>query len=217
MLVTVRCPACQRELELGASTCAACFASVERVHDATTAPLVGETSSTEALDPTASRCPLHPELLAAGTCERCGRFVCVRCAPDVLPRGHGSCTECVERRDREVGGIGGWLLLPAIYAVLMPTASVGVLTALAVLPSLRSLVTHGSMAIVGLWACSTLALAVMFFRKKRQVPPFYLVVLALQVVSATVSDGNVPRAVVVALVLGPYLVLSPRVKATFVR
>jgi hypothetical protein len=85
------------------------------------------------------------------------------------------------------------------------------------MPSLRKIVTDVSVAMVCLWALSTFALAVMFFRKKRLVPPFYLVLLVLQVVSASLSDGNVPRALVVALVLGPYLVLSPRVKATFVK
>jgi Protein of unknown function (DUF2569) len=222
----VRCPACERELELGASFCTACLTSIEprspspTEATATARPADGAFADTEPLDADASRCPVHSDLLAASTCERCGRFICVRCAPDVLQRGHASCPECLARQaaaDTPPGGIGGWLLVPAVYALLMPAASVSALTAIAVMPSLRGMVTHTSVVVVGAWAISTLVLAILFFRKKRMVPPLYVLALALQVVSATLSDGNVPRALAVALVLVPYLLLSRRVRATFVR
>ncbi len=187
---------------------------------ATPPPSAGAFNATEPLDADASRCPVHADLLAANTCERCGRFICVRCAPDVLQRGHATCPECVARQaagDSTQSGIGGWLLVPAVYALLMPAASVSALTAIAVMPKLRGIVSDTSVVVVGAWALSTVVLAVLFFRKKRMVPPLYLVALALQVVSATLSDGNVPRALAVALVLGPYLILSRRVHATFTR
>lgn len=44
--------------------------------------------------PPGAMCAVHPELLATGTCARCGNFTCAQCAP---PGGEGLCTACMAR------------------------------------------------------------------------------------------------------------------------
>lgn len=64
------------------------------------APQVPNTSGA-GLDaaPTAS-CPVHPDMPAPSTCSRCGRFVCIRCVPELATKTAGViCPECSQRAD----------------------------------------------------------------------------------------------------------------------
>jgi hypothetical protein len=41
-------------------------------------------------------CPAHAEMPVAGTCPRCGKFVCARCASRALD-GDLMCSDCIAR------------------------------------------------------------------------------------------------------------------------
>src|SRR5688572_15959317 len=79
-------------------------------------------------------CPLHPEVVAGRTCDRCGRFVCASC----MSSG-GRCRDCIRQyvatvpssgtRSRRVvlflrlsGVVGACNLLIYAWAVLVPGA-----------------------------------------------------------------------------------------------
>jgi hypothetical protein len=145
----------------------------------------------------------------AGTCPRCGKFVCARCAPRALDNDL-MCTDCVARTTPEGGeGIGGWLILPAIGVVLTPIAGLaGMVAALSTAPFQACL--SGGLGIYGL-IC-----AVTFFQRKRNAP---MLMIGLYIANAVVgmSMGSGIRSVGLATVWIAYFLRSERVKRTFVR
>ena len=116
-------------------------------------------------------------------------------------------------------GIGGWLLLPAIGAVLGVLNSVGGAFAN---PAPFSILFAGFSAVV----------AVAFFRKHRATPRLFIALLiadALLTLPLVLAPGSLRdrrmeaamreavRSVMVAIVWIPYFLNSKRVKLTFVR
>lgn len=220
-------------MELGAAVCGACLSPVDerpepkRHHRAE----VKAIEEARALSPAeqselGAACPDHPELPAAGTCSRCGRFVCVRCAPDVLTSRSVQCPACVAREEAAAPvGIGGWLVLPAINVVLQPLLALPFAGLLVVLASPHERGHAGlpaafAFALYGLFA---LVVAVFFFGKRRLAPVLYIIMVLINVAVAVLgtsslatSSDSVLRAVVGAAIWIPYFLLSKRVKATFV-
>jgi hypothetical protein len=145
----------------------------------------------------------------AGTCPRCGKFVCARCAPRALDNDL-MCSDCLARTLPEGGeGIGGWLILPAIGVVLTPIAGLaGLVTLLSVGPFEACL--SGGVGVYG-FIC-----AVNFFQRKRNTP---MLMIGLYIANAVVgmSTGNAVRGVGLAAVWIAYFLRSERVKRTFVR
>jgi hypothetical protein len=145
----------------------------------------------------------------AGTCPRCGKFVCARCAPRALDNDL-MCSDCVARAQPEGGeGIGGWLILPAIGVVITPLAGgFGLVSLLSVAPF--QAVLSGGLGVYGL-IC-----AVSFFQRKRSTP---MLMIGLYIANAVVglSMGNAVRGVGLAAIWIAYFLKSERVKRTFVR
>lgn len=81
------------------------------------------------VDATAPRCPSHATMGASATCQRCGRFVCVRCTPDALERDQVTCPECEvlvqrEQRPARFKALGAqlvisWLLVSGLLGVTL--------------------------------------------------------------------------------------------------
>ncbi|MEW6433199.1 MAG: DUF2569 domain-containing protein [Myxococcota bacterium] len=217
----MQCPACEREVPLGESLCLACLSPVEV--KAPAAPRVA-TPSSETAAPTgaesakATHCPIHPDMPVAGTCARCGSFMCIRCTRDVLTQQAPLCAACSERRAAPPQGIGGWLLLPALYVVLQPLLGL-VGGALGLWVSATGVSKDAAMLSGPLLAYGAFAtwVAVQFFRKKASAPGLYIAMLVVNVGLAVALDSDPARAVVVAAVWTPYFLLSSRVKTTFVR
>lgn len=68
-----------------------------------------------------AKCVDHAEAPAAGTCLRCGNFLCADCALV------GRCQACAARPDArpEPRGIGGWLILPMLSLFGLPLNALG--------------------------------------------------------------------------------------------
>lgn len=183
-------------------------------------------------------CPEHPDLPAAGTCVRCGRFVCVRCVPDVSMTTKVRCPACLAREQEAVPtGIGGWLVLPALNVVAQPLLAFafaaflfwaenarrspydGVLG----LPVERASLVPAAVFLV-LYGVFGAVVAVFFFGRRKAAPSLYIAMVLINVgvaVMGTSSAANdsdaVIRAAIGAAIWIPYFLLSKRVKATFVR
>lgn len=218
----MQCPACEREVPLGESLCPACLSPMEAEAPAATLPVatpaeqpaaVAEPASAEA-----THCPTHPDMPVAGTCARCGSFVCIRCTRDVLTQKAPLCPACIERRAAPPQGIGGWLLLPALYVVLQPLLGL-VGGALGLWVSATGGSKDAAMLSGPLLAYGAFStwVAVQFFRKKASAPALYIAMLVVNVGLAVALNSDPARAVVVAAVWTPYFLMSSRVKATFVR
>lgn len=215
----MQCPACEREVPLGESLCPACLSPVEA--EAPAAPRVDTPAPESAVEPASApttHCPLHPDMPVAGTCARCGSFVCIRCTRDVLTQKAPLCPACSERRVAAPEGIGGWLLLPALYVVLQPLLGLG-----GGALSLWVSMTGGSRDVIFLggpllaYGVFSTWVAVQFFRKKASAPGLFIAMLVVNVGLAVAVHSDPARAVVVAAVWTPYFLMSSRVKATFVR
>ncbi len=224
----MKCPRCERPVDLGAAICPACLADVSEVPSAPSRapapvaepaaelvapPTDGVPAGPLGLDANVARCPEHPDYPAAGACERCGKFFCIRCVPDALERTSARCPAC---RDREKTdgprGIGGWLILPAIGLVLLPVRLVKVLLA-DLLPAfapetIDALTNPSSPAYHPLYVpmvlfevvvnCALLVFAlfvlVRFFQKKRSVPRLMIVLYTVTLVIPLVDAGLVAAA-----------------------
>ena len=216
----MQCPACEREVPLGESLCPACLSPLEA--EAPAAPRLetpaSEPAVTEPAGAPATHCPVHSDMPVAGTCARCGSFVCIRCTRDVLTQKAPLCPACSERRAAPPQGIGGWLLLPALYVVLQPLLGLGG-GALSFWVS----ATGGSRDVIFLggpllaYGVFSTWVAVQFFRKKASAPGLFIAMLVVNVGLAVAVHSDPARAVVVAAVWTPYFLMSSRVKATFVR
>lgn len=218
----MQCPACEREVPLGESLCPACLSPVEAQAPATTRV---ETPTSEAAVPEpasapATHCPVHPDMPVAGTCARCGSFVCMRCTRDVLTTKSPLCPSCVERADAGPQGLGGWLVLAAIYLVAQPLLYLGG-GALGLWMSAKGgpadlALTSGPFLAYGAFSAWV---AVQFFRKKATAPALYIAMLVGNVGLAVSVHSNLAlaRALAVAAVWTPYFLISSRVKATFLR
>lgn len=217
----MHCPACQREVPLGESLCPACLSPVEVDSPAAPPPAPAAADPVEGPQPvgaSVTHCPAHPDMPVAGTCARCGSFVCIRCTRDVLTKKAPLCVACSERRAAPPRGIGGWLLLPAFYVVLQPLLGLGGgALGLWVSASGRSKdAAFLSGPLLAYGAFSTWV-AVQFFRRKASAPALYIAMLVVNVGLAVALNSDPARAVVVAAVWTPYFLMSSRVKATFVR
>lgn len=148
--------------------------------------------------------------------------------------------------DRHLEGIGGWLILVALGVVLTPVTLLfsmvktylplfttpHIWEILQTQPRLHALVMFEAASNIIFFLIS-LALLYLFFQKKRSFPTFYIIFLVLHAVvlvadlvfayiivpNATMSPQLMAaalRSVVGAMVWIPYMLLSRRVKVTFV-
>lgn len=233
----MQCPACEREVPLGESLCPACLTPVdapraETARDPT--PAAAPDTRTDASPgaqadgagpspdstPDAAgqaECPTHAGMPVAGTCARCGRFVCIRCTREVLTSRAPRCPDCAARAEAQVHhGIGGWLLLPAFNVLLQPLLGLGG-GGLALYVSVKG-AQDGALVAGPLLAYGAFAtwVAVQFFRKKTSAPALYIAMLLVNVGLALALQASPVRAAIAAAIWVPYFLVSARVKATFV-
>lgn len=136
-------------------------------------------------------------------------------------------------------GINGWLLLPAIGVILSPIVqlitiiqSVQLLDDAAFVPGARG-VLLSEIAGLTLIALSFVYVAIRFFQRKHDAPKLFIALLLITilfilldsaVVSSTLSlpfmdastGAALVRAVIGALIWVPYMLISARVRNTFV-
>lgn len=124
-------------------------------------------------------------------------------------------------------GIGGWLILPAIWCVLGPpvNAVATVVMALALDRAYNDeLMFYASIS--GAMTVYLSFLSIQFFRKKASVPVLMVLALVLQCLFSFISavsnedgfdDSGLFRSIGALMIWGPYFATSQRVKATFVR
>lgn len=235
------CPSCRALVEERREFCPSCLASLQPAGAATPGAAAVELAPFPERFPGQQPCPNHPALPIAGSCERCGRFACVVCAPELATREAGLCVTCGPRQP-EPPDLRGWLLLVACDVVLSPLGAWGPLTDVVdslgrwFLTSPRALAVQVAAVVI---AAYQVAVAVVFFRRKRiavwMLIGSYALMVALCVarllVDGHLGPGVVPGADWVqednitwlvnrgldAVICVPYLLLSQRVKATFVR
>jgi hypothetical protein len=179
--------------------------------------------------PTLSKrtCPMcgEPVKLSATKCAACGEAL----------------DDAVSKRKAKVTGIGGWLILPAIGAVISPPFYLFVGGGLLLVAASGAGAPGGARAMVGLAGMLFAALglfsiyvAVMFFQKKRSAPKLMIarfvadiginwmltaVTVATAAGNAAESAGELGDAVRSTIVGGiwiAYFAQSERVKNTFV-
>ncbi len=70
-----------------------------------------------------AQCSVHAEVEAAGSCSRCGRFVCVACRDAVR---EGWCVTCASRPEArlETSGAARTALLLAVIGLAFPVLSI---------------------------------------------------------------------------------------------
>ena len=193
--------------------------------------------SQEAPAPPEHPCLDHPGMPVAGTCARCGRFICVRCAPELSGSGAAHCEACKLRLAPQVvrpGGIRGWRVLPAIGLVLTPPLlAFTIFTVVVALVQgaadewVAALSIAANLAFLGF----SLFAAVQFFRKRKSAPRlmiiYYLLGAALPLLDALIlaalaheapaSHGDsILRGIIVSAIWVAYFSSSKQVKATFV-
>lgn len=134
-------------------------------------------------------------------------------------------TEATEKEKRNLSGIGGWLLLPALAIVITPASFVS--KNLEVFATARnfggSVVVNCPAMMVSITILSCLALvAYLFFKKKAVAPVCFILYILTSFLLWTVHDTFAAqcKAPVIAnlftsFVLIPYFVFSNRVKLTF--
>ncbi|WP_342322457.1 DUF2569 domain-containing protein [Kosakonia sp. BYX6] len=163
--------------------------------------------------------------------------VCIQCDNDAL-KGSDFCAACEEREFKK---IRGWLYLPALGLVLTILANM-----MAVNFSVRLLMEHYDVisntrkaivlfelfAFIGMFVYA-IFVSSLFFRKKRQLPRHYMVLVATGTAFVAIDlllghqyldvpyvyDTVKPlvRNVLSACIWIPYFIVSERVKRTFVR
>ncbi len=196
---------CGVRLDVGALVCPDCGREQERGGPAAQAP--------EAPVAHAEPCPKHPDLPVAGTCPRCGAFVCIRCAPGAAS-GVLTCNDCLSRERAQYAlkpsPFGGPLVLPLLGLTLKGVVFIAVVaTALALGGDARAVLPAISLVL-------TVPAFVAFFRRARWLPRF---LVALYVLDAGIALlGWRPSSIVwVVWSLGwsAYFLTSQRVKQTF--
>jgi hypothetical protein len=261
------CPACGSDVPADREFCPACLASARVVAEPTSAlppPRPLPTAAATAPDvvshgaeathflsaPRAPAelehpCPLHPGYPVGGTCSRCGKFVCIRCDPELASTSLPMCEACRGRIQNETPeGIGGWLWLPFINLCLAPLGSVvQIFQAAAGIVRVTSLTPPrvGLAVLIGVEALFNAALfgysiftLVRFIQRRKEAPKLliglYVTVFAFAVLdsvavsemfpghwSATEVAGRIARASIGLALWTPYLLTSQRVKKTFTR
>ncbi|MFL5318107.1 MAG: hypothetical protein ACJ790_00525 [Myxococcaceae bacterium] len=135
------CPSCQKPLGNAREFCPSCLAEVRLGPSTGPAPEPPPAPSEAApvaapVAAVARPCPKHPDRPTIGTCERCGNFICVVCAPEFAWAPDRPCLSCEHVMDRTeapsriqrslfaagvIGVLEGALVLLATF-----TASLGV-------------------------------------------------------------------------------------------
>jgi hypothetical protein len=96
------CPQCDTLLEPGSLVCPSCEFALDERAEARQAPTLGRFEDDE-VEPDASLgppCEAHG-LPIAGQCSRCGRDVCMRCAPDLNTSSQPRCGSCKPQKASE--------------------------------------------------------------------------------------------------------------------
>jgi hypothetical protein len=250
------CPACGTDVPANHEFCPACLASVDAAPPLPTvaAPLPDTGRAADATNflsppepapPPEHPCPTHPGYPVGGTCSRCGKFVCIRCDPELASTAQPMCEECRARIQKEAPeGIGGWLWLPFINLCLSPfgfivsifQSAAGIIKVTsAAHPRVGLAVLNGVEALVhaGLLGYSIFTL-VRFIQRRKEAPRLliglYVMVFAYSVMDSVAASEVLPnsgglaevgarvaRASVGLALWTPYLLISQRVKRTFTR
>ena len=231
----MNCPHCGAAFSAPREFCSECLGNLAQPNAAETpapAPIAREPEA-----PIERPCPLHPNRPLAGTCSRCGTFICISCVPDLATASHPLCQACHARVEQPEASasIGGWLILPMIGLFIVPFTAIyqciktvgfldqatGARQGLIAVEALYSLV-------VCVYCTFTL---VQFLQRKRRTPAlmvlFYAGSLCFQVADISLAYalhghvsgagfGRIFRGVIGAGVWIPYFLVSQRVKRTFV-
>jgi hypothetical protein len=201
------CMTCGREL----SSPAPAPKRPEPETPAETPPATDAPAPTPAAAPIEHACPVHPELPVGGTCSRCGKFVCIRCAPR-LAEGDSLCSDCAGRQmqSSDSEGIGGWLVLPAIGLVLTSLAG-GFIVVLGLFSGAFEEVAIGALlGATGLFASYN------FFTRKRHAPLIMVGFYVLGIV-VNVAQARGYTSIIWSVLWIFYFLTSERVKRTFVK
>jgi hypothetical protein len=146
----------------------------------------------------------------------------------------------MQSADRDLYGIGGWLIMPAIGLAISPFLSIhGIVTDLGVLvggryqavianrPGLEALVIF-ELATNAIFLASLIALNVLLYKKKKTFPACMIAYLVGQLVLLLIdyfaanafnphtSPTTAIRSVIACLIWIPYFLQSRRVEITFV-
>ncbi len=246
----MQCPSCERPVDVLDTHCPACLTRVDAPAERRPAAAVviappAQPVPEEVPVPVVPRCGTHPEMPAALTCDRCGRYVCVQCDPEVLTESRRTCPECLAREATGLNGIRGWLILPALHLVLGLFAQGSGLVRAALglfgygVSALMTRVETGVVSVLLYEAVASLGMlafggyvALRFFSRRQNAPnlmvAFYLLNLVNLVMDGALaglllepehkvpsSVPDVAKALVAAVVWGWYFQVSKRVKATF--
>lgn len=164
------------------------------------------------------KCVEHAEYPQIGTCARCGKFICIRCAPDAATSAQPRCTACTHResaQDAKLEGLGGWLILVAIQLVLSTLG--GLLAGVASVLASRFADAALTFGLGGYCAVTT----VLFFMKKKIAPLLMLGFFAANAMLIVFNAANGEIAglarIIVPIAWCLYVLNSRRVRATFVR
>ena len=171
------------------------------------------------------------------TAQKVKRHLCIQCANDAI-EDSDFCADC---EDREFRKIRGWLYVPAIGVVLSVLGNLfGITTTLRLLIDNYSQLEGSSKAIlqfevlgfIGMFLFA-LYVAGLFFRKKRELPRNYIILLCAGVAFVGIdlllghrylgvplnydSLKVVVRNLVSCAIWIPYFRVSVRVKRTFIK
>jgi len=120
------CEHCGVRLDAGALVCPDC--GREQRGGAALSPVVPDEAPVAHAQP----CAKHPDLPVAGTCPRCGAFVCIRCAPGAASSVL-TCADCLSREQQRFAltpsPFGGPLVLPLVGLVLKSFVFIAVVIA----------------------------------------------------------------------------------------
>jgi hypothetical protein len=216
-----RCGQCASDLKDGAAACVHCGAAVDRPQSAVSDISVSHTVSTE----------LRPALTDSAFRDP--------------PQTPATFSSTLLNPSRDLEGISGWLLPVAIGLVISPlmilnntvTNNLPVLTNprlhafLETHPAIEGLIVF-EIATNLIFIAVLVALNVLFFKKKRSFPTYMILYLCLHLIvdagDAVVAHALMPsvpvpaplqaitRSFLAGLIWIPYLLVSRRVKVTFV-